>query len=173
MSQREKEQSEQRLDAAYHIKAYDYSKYQMLLSQQCLDAVLGLPVAWEPGYTTDGIDNTVYPGGMVPFKFTALNGGQEDNHVLAAKYYAMAYRRCNVVGPPVAIAVVNFPADEVLAAILEKTLTLIPDQCTLGFMKKVALANYPGMKEEVKIYPISPEGQISLLNLGLAFLGDL
>jgi hypothetical protein len=173
MAQMQKEQSEQRLVPEYHIKAFDYSKYQMLLSQQCLDVVLGRGCAWAPEYTTDGIDNTVYPGGMVPFKFTALNGQQEDHHVLAAKYYAMAHRRGNVEGPPVAIAVVNFPADEVLAAILEKTLTLIPDQCTLGFMKKVARANYPGMKEEVKIYPISPEGQISLLNLGLAFLGDL
>ena len=89
MAQMQKYQSEQRLVPEYHIKAFDYSKYQMLLSQQCLDTVLGRGCAWAPEYTTDGIDNTVYPNGMVPFKFTALNSAGEDHHILAAK----AHRR--------------------------------------------------------------------------------
>jgi hypothetical protein len=170
MSQKEILEAQQRLDAPYHIHAFDYGRYQMLLSQECLDAILGRGVAWAPEYQTHGIDNTVYPGGMVPFKFTALNSQGEDHHILAAMYYAMAHRRGNVIGPPVAIAVVHFPAHEVLAAIHEKTLTLNTEQCTLGFMEPVALANYPGMQGETKIYGLPADGQADLLALGQALL---
>ncbi len=170
MSQKEILEAQQRLDAPYHIHAFDYGRYQMLLSQERLDAILGRGVAWAPEYQTHGIDNSVYPGSMVAFKFTALNSAGEDHHILAAKYYAMAHRCGHVNGPPVAIAVIDFPADRVLASLLSGTLKLKTEQSTLGFMKPITRANYPGMQGETKIYGLPAEGQADLLALGQALL---
>ena len=169
MSQREI-LAAQRLDAPYHIHAFDYGRYQMLLSQERLDAIIVHRVSWPPERRTHSIDNSVYPGGMVAFTFTALNSAGEDHHILAAKYYALAHLIGHVYGPPVAIAVIDLPACSVLAALLSGTLKLKTETSTVGFMKSITQANYPGMQGAARIYGIPAERQMDLLALGQALL---
>lgn len=170
MSQKEILEAQQRLAAPYHIHAFDYGRYQMLLSQERLDAILGRGVPWAQEYQTHGIVSSVYPGSTVMFKFTALNSAGEDHHILAAKYYALAHRIGHVEGPPVAITVIDFPACSVLAALLSGTLKLKTETSTVGFMKSITQANYPGMQGETKIYGLPAERQTDLLALGQALL---
>ena len=84
---------------------------EMLVCEETWQAVSGGEVAWlkeDPDpqrreWRTCDFDNTLFPGGAIPFKYILKGDNSAPMHDLAAKYYAMAHRAGRVSGIPVGL----------------------------------------------------------------------
>ena len=127
-------------------------QFEMLLDKQTLDALQGGPVAWltdSPDASTrdwhaQGFEHSLFPGGVIPFKFILKGPDGKGMHNLAAMYYAMAHRARMVSGPPVAIATVEFQHEAFFECIAAGSLMVSSKQHTLNFCKNITPENYSG-----------------------------
>ena len=87
------------------------NQVEMFIDQQTLTAMLTGSVQWlEPtAWRANGLDNSLFPSGIIPFKGIRLNNTGDPVHDVAAKYYALAHRRNHVEGPPVALLQLSLP----------------------------------------------------------------
>ena len=87
------------------------NQVEMFIDQQTLTAMHTGRVPWlEPtAWRANGLDNSLFPSGIIPFKGIRLNNTGDPVHDVAAKYYALAHRRNHVEGPPVALLQLSLP----------------------------------------------------------------
>ena len=87
--------------AAAPARAYRTDMYEILLDKAMWDACPGGPIQWDgdTSWRATGMDPTLFPQGSIPMKRVLLEGG-ENNHSIAAKYFAMAHRAHHVDGLP-------------------------------------------------------------------------
>ena len=131
--------------ASYHM--------EMLLCRSTLEAVAGGPIAWlqhEPDegrrlWRAQGFDNTLFPGGTMPFKAVLTRPDGEVVHNVAAKYYALAHRKEFVEGPPVALVSISVPPDTFYRVLLKGHVVVRSDQLTVGFRKPLTSEYFPGI----------------------------
>ena len=155
-----------------------YASYQMemFLSQSSLAAVMGEPVAWLQDesdemmrqWRAQGFDNTLFPGGTMPFKAVLTRPDGKVVHNVAAKYYALAHRKEFVEGPPVALVSISVPPDTFFRALLKGHVVVRSDQLTVGFRKPLTSEYFPGiLGPEVHMLE-GPLGRV-VLSKGQAF----
>lgn len=124
---------------------------------------------FRPDWRKHGIQADLFDG-SIPMKRIFLENGYND-HTVALKYYAMAYRRKNVRGIPHVLISLRMAPRDVLQGIWNKSLSTYPQQHTLAFQKTLNLENLPGVRN-MQVNPINPDDAKDLLNRGFDILNQ-
>ena len=110
-------------------------------------------------------DNTLFPGGSIPFKAILKGPDGEPKYDFAAKYYALAHKAGFVRGNPVVLATTQLPPDTFDEAVLRGDLVVKAGQRTVGFCKPLTDQYYPGIIGPV-LSPLSSGCQELALSYG-------
>ena len=156
--------------AAAPAKAYDTDTYEILLDEATAVAFNGGPIQWadDKEWRATGMDPSLFPQGALPMKRVLLERG-ENNHSIAAKYFAMAHRAHHVNGLPRWLITFKIAPKDLVTYLFEGSVQINPHTETLAFKKLITPENYPGLSNG-KAHPIPEEMGQRLLQMGYAAL---
>ena len=128
--------------AAAPAKAYDTDTYEILLDEATAIACDGGPIQWadDTEWRATGMDPSLFPQGALPMKRVLLERG-ENNHSIAAKYFAMAHRAGNVKGPPRFLLQFKIPPTDLVPHLFAGSVQINPHIETLAFKKLITPEN--------------------------------
>ena len=138
--------------------------YEILLDDQMFQAYSGRAISWleHDTWRAEGLEPTLFADGKVPMKLI-----EGDDHIIAAKGYALAHRAGKVEGPPTWYIQILIAPEELLQHLFDGSVQMIPHTNTLAFGKVINRANYPCLSK-LLIRPVSPEAGEQLLRTGYA-----
>ncbi len=157
--------------AAAPAKAYHPDMYEIFLDNAMWIACGGGPIQWDEdtSWRATGMDPTLFPQGSIPMKRVLLERG-ENNHSIAAKYFAMAHRAHHVNGPPRWLITFKIAPKDLVTYLFEGSVQINHHTETLAFKKLITPENFPGLSNG-KAHPIPEEMGERLLQMGYAALG--
>ena len=137
----------------------------MYIDQATADAFFNGPVEWiASDWQCRGVDPTIFPKGEVPFKKFS------EDHSIAAKYYAMAFRKGGVTGAPVILLQGSLPRDLSLLQHFEHgSIRVYGHIDTVAFTQVLHSDTFHGLHWNV--YPLDGAAGQDVLTRGAALLG--
>lgn len=149
---------------------FDDKSYEMLIDEDTFTAFAGGRVSWcaDTDWRAQGMDPTLFPGGMIPFKQILIEDGC-NKHTIASKYYALANRKGYAHGPPRYLITLQMDPEDVLQAQWANAVKIQPEAQTVAFLKTITPENYPGLKDLV-VSPITEEIGQQLLERGYSLI---
>ena len=157
--------------AAAPAKAYDTDTYEIFLDDARAIACDGGPIQWaeDTPWRATGMDPSLFPQGAIPMKRVLLERG-ENNHSIAAKYFAMAHCAHHVNGLPRWLITFKIAPKDLVTYLFEGSVQINHHTETLAFKKLITPENFPGLFNG-KAHPIPEEMGQRLLQMGYAALG--
>ena len=107
---------------------YKIGEYEILLDQKLMEAYCTLKTPeyvrkCHPNYAMVPFDNTIWPNGKISMKRVLCGVPPEQDHAIAAHYFAMAARRSNADGLPQMLIKVTMTPECLNRAFLEEIST--------------------------------------------------
>ena len=92
-------------------------------------------------WMTNGFGCSFFPENCIPFKPVRKSTEELESHHYAIKFYALAERRGNVTGPPVALATIEVPGEIAIREAITGGIRINPNSKSLLFTNRLSLAN--------------------------------